>query len=145
MIYAILIGLVVLTGLAAVYLWKRLVWDTTRSRRARVLGSVIAVLLAALIPVTMAAETVPAVAWPGFIWLAFVFYLFLVLLLVGSRRWRSPGGCAGASRRRMTPGPAAPPSRTGRIRIGGCCWPAARRSSPGSPPPASSVTGCARH
>ncbi|MEU4427536.1 metallophosphoesterase [Actinoplanes sp. NPDC024001] len=82
MIYAILIGLVVLTCLAAGYLWKRLVWDTTRTLRARVIGSVAAVLLGLLIPVTMAAETVPWIAWPGFIWLAFVLYLTLVLLIL---------------------------------------------------------------
>jgi hypothetical protein len=40
MIYAILIGLVVLTCLAAGYLWKRLVWDTTRSATARIIGSI---------------------------------------------------------------------------------------------------------
>jgi predicted MPP superfamily phosphohydrolase len=82
MIYAILIGLVVLTCLAAGYLWKRLVWDTTRSRRSRVIGSVAAALMGLLIPVTMAAETVTWVAWPGFIWLAFVLYLTLVLIVL---------------------------------------------------------------
>ncbi len=80
MIYAILIGVIVAICLAGLYLWKRLAWDTTRSRRARIAGSVFAGLLALLIPVTMAAETVPWVAWPGFIWLAFLLYLTLVLL-----------------------------------------------------------------
>jgi predicted MPP superfamily phosphohydrolase len=82
MIYAILIGLVVLTCLAVGYLWKRLVWDTTRSVRARIIGSAAAVLLGLLIPVTMAWETVPWVAWPGFIWLAFVLYLTLTLIVL---------------------------------------------------------------
>jgi hypothetical protein len=61
---------------------KRLVWDTTRPGKARIIGSIIAALLGLLIPVTMAAETVPWVAWPGFIWLAVVFYLFLVLVVL---------------------------------------------------------------
>lgn len=69
-------------GLMHVYVWKRLIKDTTRSRRIRwVLTSVLTALAALLI----AALTLPRVvgvsssgwfAWPGYRWFALVAYLF---------------------------------------------------------------------
>lgn len=70
------------------YLWKRLVKDTTRTRRGRRVGTAIAALLALLIPATLvASRTLPhsrqaLIAWPGFLWLALMFYLLVTLLIL---------------------------------------------------------------
>ncbi|MFD2766334.1 metallophosphoesterase [Micromonospora eburnea] len=96
------VGFVVLvTGLVHLYLWKRLVRDTTRPGRWRRIGGFAALLLAVLVPVTMAGAHAGAfwMAWPGYLWLALMFYLLVVLLvlevpmaiakLVSGRRARS--------------------------------------------------------
>ncbi|WP_262285174.1 metallophosphoesterase [Micromonospora sp. MA102] len=74
---------VLVTALIHLYLWKRLVRDTTRPGRLRKAGGVVALLLALLVPATMAGTRSGAqwLAWPGYLWLALMFYL-LVLLLV---------------------------------------------------------------
>ncbi|MET8834034.1 metallophosphoesterase [Micromonospora sp. NPDC004540] len=74
---------VLVTALIHLYLWKRLVRDTTRPGRWRKAGGVVALLLALLIPATMAGTRNGSywLAWPGYLWLALMFYL-LVLLLV---------------------------------------------------------------
>nr|BFE64370.1 metallophosphoesterase [Dactylosporangium thailandense] len=88
MIAVLLVVVLVVVGGIHWYLWKRLVKDTTRTRRARVAGSVIAVLLALVIPTTLAlSRTLPhsrqaIVAWPGFLWLALMFYLLVTLLIL---------------------------------------------------------------
>jgi predicted MPP superfamily phosphohydrolase len=66
------------------YLWKRLVLDTTvRGTRARRLGGLAVLLLALVIPGTMIGSRAgaPWVAW-GFLWLALMFYLLVALVLV---------------------------------------------------------------
>ncbi|MEH0822442.1 MULTISPECIES: metallophosphoesterase [unclassified Micromonospora] len=83
-ILAFVATLALITGLIHFYLWKRLVKDTTRPGRWRRIGSVAALLLALLVPATMAGTRVAGafwLAWPGYLWLAVMFYL-LVLLLV---------------------------------------------------------------
>ncbi|MGI5246262.1 metallophosphoesterase [Dactylosporangium sp. CA-139066] len=88
MIFALLAVVLVLVGAIHWYLWKRLVKDTTRTRRARRIGTVVAVLLALVIPATLALSRTlphsrqPLVAWPGFLWLAVMFYLLVTLLLL---------------------------------------------------------------
>ncbi|WP_433283976.1 metallophosphoesterase [Micromonospora sp. CA-244673] len=74
---------VLVTALIHLYLWKRLVRDTTRPGRLRKTGGVIALLLALLVPATMVGTRNGSywLAWPGYLWLALMFYL-LVLLLV---------------------------------------------------------------
>lgn len=74
---------VLVTALIHLYLWKRLVRDTTRPGRLRKAGGLVALLLALLVPATMAGTRsgVEWLAWPGYLWLALMFYL-LVLLLV---------------------------------------------------------------
>ncbi|WNM42976.1 metallophosphoesterase [Micromonospora halotolerans] len=74
---------VLVTALIHLYLWKRLVRDTTRPGRLRKAGGLVALLLALLVPATMAGTRSGAqwLAWPGYLWLALMFYL-LVLLLV---------------------------------------------------------------
>ncbi|MFG2061897.1 metallophosphoesterase [Micromonospora sp. NPDC048871] len=75
--------LALITGLIHLYLWKRLVKDTTRAGRWRRIGTVTTVVLALLVPATMMGTRAGLywLAWPGYIWLALMFYL-LVLLVV---------------------------------------------------------------
>ncbi|WFE45762.1 metallophosphoesterase [Verrucosispora sp. WMMD1129] len=75
--------LAVITGLIHLYLWKRLVKDTTTAGRWRRAGTVTAVVLALLVPATMLGTRAGMywLAWPGYLWLALMFYL-LVLLVV---------------------------------------------------------------
>lgn len=73
-------------GLMHLYVWKRVVKDTTRPGRARLWGSLVLVGLLALL---VAALVVPRavgvtdwrwLAWPGYLWFGVVAYLFLTLL-----------------------------------------------------------------
>ncbi|WP_406039579.1 metallophosphoesterase [Micromonospora sp. NBC_00898] len=74
---------VLVTALIHLYLWTRLVRDTTGPGRWRRIGGLAALLLALLVPATMAGTRNGTywLAWPGYLWLALMFYL-LVLLLV---------------------------------------------------------------
>ncbi|MFI9640420.1 metallophosphoesterase [Micromonospora sp. NPDC051925] len=77
--------LALVTGLIHCYLWKRLVKDTTGPGRLRRVGTVVALVLAVLVPATMAGTQVAGafwLAWPGYLWLAVMFYLLIVLLLL---------------------------------------------------------------
>jgi predicted MPP superfamily phosphohydrolase len=75
-------------GLMHVYLWKRLVKDTTRPGRTRwvltaALIALATVLLAALIlPRVIGVTESTWVVWPGYIWFGLVVYLFLTLLVL---------------------------------------------------------------
>ncbi|HEU4424656.1 MAG TPA: metallophosphoesterase, partial [Pilimelia sp.] len=71
------------TALIHLYLWKRLVRDTTRPGWARRIGGFVMLGLALVIPATMIVSRAGArwLAWPGYLWLALMFYL-LVLLAV---------------------------------------------------------------
>jgi predicted MPP superfamily phosphohydrolase len=75
--------LLIITGIH-LYLWKRLVRDTTvRGTRARRLGGLAVLLLALVVPGTMIGSRAGAawVAW-GFLWLALMFYLLVALILL---------------------------------------------------------------
>jgi len=77
-------AMALVTGLIHLYLWKRLVRDTTVPGRWRRIGAVAIVVLAVLIPATMMGSRSAGLtwlAWPGYLWLAMMFYL--VVLLVG--------------------------------------------------------------
>ncbi|HEX6968876.1 MAG TPA: metallophosphoesterase [Micromonosporaceae bacterium] len=82
------IGFVLIViGLIHLYLWKRLVRDTTRRGRWRRIGSVAAIAGAVLIPVTMilSRSGLPGLnwlIWPGFLWLAVMFYLLVTLAVL---------------------------------------------------------------
>ncbi|WP_229399123.1 metallophosphoesterase [Micromonospora okii] len=79
------VGFVALVvGLIHFYLWRRLVRDTTRPGRWRRVGAVAALLLALLVPATMAGTQAGWywLAWPGYLWLALMFYLLVVLLVL---------------------------------------------------------------
>jgi predicted MPP superfamily phosphohydrolase len=65
------------------YLWKRLVRDTTPAGRLRRLGTVVITLLGLLIPATLVGTRMGGLtllAWPGYLWIALMFYLLIVLL-----------------------------------------------------------------
>ncbi|MET7376032.1 metallophosphoesterase [Micromonospora arida] len=76
--------LALVTGLIHLYLWKRLVRDTTTPGRWRRIGGIAALVLALLVPVTMAGTQAGLywIAWPGYLWLALMFYLLVVLVVL---------------------------------------------------------------
>ncbi|MEU8164361.1 metallophosphoesterase [Micromonospora parva] len=76
--------LALVTGLIHLYLWKRLVRDTTTPGRWRRVGAITAVVLAVLVPVTLAGTQAGLywLAWPGYLWLALMFYLLVVLVVL---------------------------------------------------------------
>ncbi|MEU2610749.1 metallophosphoesterase [Micromonospora sp. NPDC007271] len=79
----IFIGFVLLTlVLVHLYLWKRLILDTTVPGRRRRIGGIVVLLLGLLVPATMGTSRagVDILAWPGFVWIALMFYLLVVLL-----------------------------------------------------------------
>jgi uncharacterized protein len=79
MIVVVLVVLA-LIALSHWYMWRRLVRDTTRSRRLRITGAVLLVLLALSVPAALASRSaVPALAAVGYVWLALWFYLLLAL------------------------------------------------------------------
>jgi len=99
-------------GLVQLYLWKRLVKDTTRPGRTR---KILTLLLIALTALLLATLILPRVigpnhsawfAWPGYVWFALIVYLALALLVLEPvrlmlRRW---------SKRRPTPSSSPWPS-----------------------------------
>lgn len=110
-------------GLMHLYVWKRLVKDTTRPGRIRwalsgVLAALAALLIAALALPEIVGETRSAwFAWPGFLWFALIAYLFLTLLVLepvrlALRRWTRPTSKVATDTDDPTPdvGPVAPTS-----------------------------------
>ncbi|HEY6593320.1 MAG TPA: metallophosphoesterase [Asanoa sp.] len=80
-----LVGVVLLvTGLIHLYLWKRLVRDTTHKGPRRRAGGALAIVLGLLVPATLIGTAVGVrfLAWPGYVWLALMFYLLVVLALL---------------------------------------------------------------
>ncbi len=85
-------------GLMHLYLWKRLIKDTTRPGRLRWILTAVLVALAALLIATLVLPRVVGLtesgsfAWPGYLWFGLVVYLFLTLLVLepirlALRRW----------------------------------------------------------
>ncbi|MER7459053.1 metallophosphoesterase [Micromonospora sp. NPDC126480] len=74
--------LALITGLIHLYLWKRLVRDTTTPGRWRRIGTLTALALALLVPATLVGTQAGAywLAWPGYLWLAIMFYLLVLLV-----------------------------------------------------------------
>src|ERR1700754_1519437 len=85
MFFAIVSGLL---GLMTLYLWKRLVKDTTSPGRVRraltaVLIVLTVLLIAALdLPRVVGVTAPPWFAGPGSLWFAVVVFLFLILLVL---------------------------------------------------------------
>ncbi len=92
MIQYLVAGAVVLAVLAAAhwYLWKRLVSDVSRPGGWwRRIGTVLAVLLALLVPGVLVGTRVLSptgagqfLAWPGYLWLALLMYLLIALAVL---------------------------------------------------------------
>ncbi|GAB3950037.1 hypothetical protein GCM10027614_49810 [Micromonospora vulcania] len=76
--------LALVTGLIHLYLWKRLIRDTTTPGRWRLIGGIAALALALLVPATLAGTEAGLywLAWPGYLWLALMFYLLVVLVVL---------------------------------------------------------------
>jgi predicted MPP superfamily phosphohydrolase len=85
-------------GLMSLYVWKRLVKDTTTTGRARraltaVLVGLTLLLAATLVVPRVAGISEPAwLAWPAYLWFGLLVYLFLTLLVLepgrlALRRW----------------------------------------------------------
>ena len=70
------------------YLWKRLVKDTTTTRRGRLVGTLLIVGAVLLIVGGLffgrlaRPDAARWIAWPAYLWLATMFYLFVLLLVV---------------------------------------------------------------
>lgn len=75
-------------GLAHLYVWKRLIKDTTAPGPTRwILSAVLVALLALLVstlivPRVFDVQEVAWLAWPGYLWFALVGYLLLTLLIL---------------------------------------------------------------
>jgi len=85
-------------ALIHLYLWKRLVRDTTQPGRKRWLLTFVLIALAMLLVATLILPRAIGMteaawyAWPGYLWLGLAFYLFLTLLVLepvrlALRRW----------------------------------------------------------
>jgi predicted MPP superfamily phosphohydrolase len=97
-IFLLLLG--VPCGLAHLYLWKRLVRDTTTTPRGRRLGTAAVVGMFLILFAGLAGgrflgpELGAVLAWPGYLWLAMTLYLTLLLAVlevpraVLNRLWR---------------------------------------------------------
>jgi uncharacterized protein len=96
-----IVGLSAVLGLMHLYLWKRLVKDTTRPGRTRWILTAILIALAMLLIATLILPRVigPSesgwFAWPGYMWFGLAVYLFLTLLVLepvrlALRRWIKP-------------------------------------------------------
>jgi len=83
-----LVVVLLVVGAIHWYVWKRLVKDTTVTKRGRRTGTAIMVALGLLVPATLiGSRTLPRsgeaiLAWPGFLWLALMFYLLVTLLIL---------------------------------------------------------------
>ncbi|WP_193046649.1 metallophosphoesterase [Mycolicibacterium baixiangningiae] len=80
--------LAAILALIHLYLWKRLVRDTTRPGRARrlltaaLLGCLVLLFAALLLPRTIGVRESAWFAWPGYLWFGLAAYLLLALLVL---------------------------------------------------------------
>lgn len=92
-----IVGLSAVLGLIHLYLWKRLIKDTTRPGRTRWTLTAILIALAMLLVATLLGPRLGGLAesgwyvWPGYLWFGLAVCLFLTLLVlepVRIARWR---------------------------------------------------------
>lgn len=92
MIFFIIVVLVLLP-LLHLYLWRRLIHDTMRPGRGRVIatcvmvGLVVLMLAALMVGTRVHPDVARWFAWPGYLWLAMFFYLLLGLLVLEVPRY----------------------------------------------------------
>ncbi|MFD5830112.1 metallophosphoesterase [Lentzea sp. NPDC060358] len=84
MIFLLLLGVPVALG--HLYLWRRLVVDTTRPRTVgrrtgtvAIIGAFLVLMGALAVSRSVSPEQAKFLAWPGFVWLALLFYLAIAL------------------------------------------------------------------
>ncbi|MGU3654605.1 metallophosphoesterase [Mycolicibacterium sp. A43C] len=93
-------------GLTHLYVWKRLIKDTTGPGRARTVLTAAFLTMAAVLVIALLVPRLTGLdesawfAWPGYLWFALVGYLLLTLLLVepirlALRGWVRRGGKTG--------------------------------------------------
>jgi predicted MPP superfamily phosphohydrolase len=84
LIVGFLVLALVVLALIHLYLWKRLVRDTTRRGPWRRAGGIAAILLPVLVAATLVGTRMGVwwLAWPGYLWLALMFYLLVTLVLL---------------------------------------------------------------
>jgi uncharacterized protein len=93
-----LVVLSAVLGLIHLYLWKRLIKDTTQPGRVRwlltagMVGLALLVMAALIGPRIVGPSESEWFAWPGYLWFGLAVYLFLILLvlepvLLALRRW----------------------------------------------------------
>jgi predicted MPP superfamily phosphohydrolase len=117
-------------GLMHLYLWKRLVKDTTRPGRTRWILTAVLIALMTLLVATLILPRVTELtesgwfAWPGYLWFGLAAYLFLTLLAlepvrIALRGWikRTPPETTTASTTASAAGeqPAAPATLNRRV------------------------------
>jgi uncharacterized protein len=113
-------------GLMHIYLWKRLVKDTTRPGRTRWALSAVLVALAMLLVATLILPRTIGItesawfAWPGYFWFALLFYLFLTLLVLepvrlALRGWVKRTPPTAVAQPRAEEKPIAPPTLDRRV------------------------------
>ena len=99
-------------GLAHLYVWKRLIKDTTAPGRTRWILTAVLLALAALLVMTLILPRFTGVAesawfaWPGYLWFAVVGYLLLALLVLEPVRLLLRGW---VKRKPKVPATTAPP------------------------------------
>jgi predicted MPP superfamily phosphohydrolase len=93
--FIVVLGVVL--GLMHLYVWKRLIKDTTAPGLRRRVATLVLVALAVLLVATLILPRVtgtpesPWLAWPGYLWFGLIAYLFLTLLVTEPIRlalWR---------------------------------------------------------
>jgi uncharacterized protein len=126
-----IVGLSAVLGLMHLYLWKRLVKDTTRPGSTRWILTAVLIALVTLLIVTLILPRVIGLsesgwfAWPGYIWFGLAAYLFLTLLVLepvrlALRGWvkrKSPGTTTAATTTNPPAGeePTASPALNRRV------------------------------
>ncbi|MFC4066825.1 metallophosphoesterase [Actinoplanes subglobosus] len=101
-------------GLIHFYLWKRLVRDPLRPGWGRRAGTIVAVGLGILTPLTfigVRAGYFEWLSWPGYLWIAVMFYLLVTLLvleiprLLLMRLWAGPRRTTVGTAEKVAPAP----------------------------------------
>lgn len=119
MVFGLLLS--VLIGLLHLYLWKRLIKDTTGPGRVRraltwtLIGLTLLVVATLVLPRRIGPTASTWFAWPGYIWFGLVIYLFLTLAVLelprlALRGWTRRKPLEATATAPVTPADSAPPA-----------------------------------